>query len=209
MNPDVQNYLQFLMSGTLPDFAEYIAVDKNREIWVFDVEPTITDNFTCWDAIDAQHVQMLGELPIHIPLRGDDWKGCCMSVKDIPTTSMTITSFVAEAHANAVKKGFWDDNRELGTTLMLIVSELGEALEADRVHYYSSSLPRQVSDCSSEKEFITHFEQYTKDTFQDEIADTFIRLADLCGQSGIDIEAYIKAKMSYNALRPYKHNKEY
>ena len=46
-------------------------------------------------------------------------------------------------------------------------------------------------------------------TVPEEIADAFIRLFDLCGFYGIDIEAHIKAKMAYNATRPAKHGKKY
>jgi NTP pyrophosphatase (non-canonical NTP hydrolase) len=48
-----------------------------------------------------------------------------------------------------------------------------------------------------------------KDTFEDEIADVFIRLFDLCGYMDIDIEKHIQAKMQYNKTRPYKHDKKY
>ena len=37
-----------------------------------------------------------------------------------------------EIHANAKEKGFYDNPKEIGTLLMLVVSELAEALEADR-----------------------------------------------------------------------------
>lgn len=37
-----------------------------------------------------------------------------------------------EIHKEARNKGFWDSERETGTLLMLCVSELSEALEADR-----------------------------------------------------------------------------
>ena len=54
-----------------------------------------------------------------------------------------------------------------------------------------------------------NFEALVKDSVEDEIADAFIRLFDLCGFYGIDIEAHIKAKMAYNATRPAKHGKKY
>jgi hypothetical protein len=42
-----------------------------------------------------------------------------------------------------------------------------------------------------------------------EIADTFIRLFDLCGFYGIDIDSHVAAKMAYNTTRPPKHGKAY
>ena len=48
-----------------------------------------------------------------------------------------------------------------------------------------------------------------KDSFEDELADIFIRLADLCGELNIDIEKQIEWKLAYNDSRPNKHGKEF
>ncbi len=48
-----------------------------------------------------------------------------------------------------------------------------------------------------------------KDTFEDEIADTIIRLCDLCGELNIDIEKQIAWKMEYNKKREHKHGKNF
>lgn len=45
--------------------------------------------------------------------------------QDLPSLAKAI-------HEEAMTKGFWDKKRNLGEMLMLIVSELSEALEADR-----------------------------------------------------------------------------
>jgi len=41
--------------------------------------------------------------------------------------------------------------------------------------------------------------------FGEEIADTFIRLLNLCYSMGIDIDAEIARKMLINEARPYRH----
>jgi len=84
-------------------------------------------------------------------------------------------------HAVAVEKGFWDKERNIGEALMLIVTELAEAMESHRLQ--------------------------DKENFKEEIADTFIRLLDLCGGLGIDIEEEIAKKAEKNKKRPYKHGK--
>jgi len=66
---------------------------------------------------------------------------------------------------------------------MLIVSELAEAMEADR--------------------------HGDKDNFNEEIADTLIRLCDLCGGLKIDIVKVTLDKMRKNAKRPRLHGKRY
>jgi NTP pyrophosphatase (non-canonical NTP hydrolase) len=84
-------------------------------------------------------------------------------------------------HKIARQKGFWDTKRNRGEMLMLIVTELAEAMEAYRMQ--------------------------DKENFNEEIADTFIRLFDLCGGLKIDIEKEIHKKMLHNKNRPYKHGK--
>lgn len=109
-------------------------------------------------------------------------------------------------HEKNVEKGFYDKSRELGTMLMLIVSELSEALEADR----------NGRHCDIEEVAASHdisdpvvFKGFIKDSFEDELADVFIRMFDLCGFLGLDIQKYIDAKLKYNEQREHKHGKSY
>jgi len=111
-------------------------------------------------------------------------------------------------HENAKAHGFYDDEKvNIPEKLMLIVSELGEAMEAYRNNYnadwegYASLIERSIEDKNGA------FERLIKDSFEDELADTIIRLLDLCGYMKIDIEKHIELKMKYNETRPYKHNK--
>ena len=53
----------------------------------------------------------------------------------------------------------------------------------------------------------TPFHQVIKDTFEDELADVFIRLLDLVGALDIDIDFHIREKIRHNASRPRKHGK--
>lgn len=96
---------------------------------------------------------------------------------------MTIEEMIIKIHDNAVRKGFWDKRREVGTLLMLVVSELAEALEADR--------------------------KGDRDNFCEELADAAIRIFDICGGMAIDLEEEIEKKMLYNASRPPMHGKKY
>ncbi len=115
---------------------------------------------------------------------------------------MTITEMVRQAHVTAKEHGFWDDviemceaiydddemlsqyiNRVVGCDLMLIVSELGEAVEAWR--------------------------KADKENFIEEMADVFIRSGDLIGFLRLDLEQAIIDKMAKNESRPYKHGKAF
>ena len=121
-------------------------------------------------------------------------------------------------HESVLAKGF--EHQTIATNLMLIVSELSEALEADRHNRhadfkkFSDTYELEMSDFAGTfpnrpPAYKTAFEVGIKDTFEDEIADAFLRLMDLCGEYGIDIEKHIKMKAEYNKLRPNKHGKAY
>ena len=92
-----------------------------------------------------------------------------------------LRTYSSLCHRLAREKGFWDKRRNMGEMLMLIVTEIAEAMESYR--------------------------NRNEENFREEIADTFIRLFDLCGGLKIDIEKEILKKMKKNQLRPYKHGK--
>ena len=120
----------------------------------------------------------------------------------------TLNKLRDEIHGHAISKGFWDNQRETGTLLMLCVSELAEAMEADRKDRYAD-LELIEKDKEDFIDFKWSFENSIKDTFEDELADTIIRILDLCGAKGIDIEKHIELKMKYNATRERMHGKKY
>lgn len=121
-----------------------------------------------------------------------------------------LNELAKQYHERAKAKGFWDEPRETGTLLMLIVSELSEALEADRKNKYTNknTLVKLLYE-NDPTQFVPIFQNDVKDTFEDEIADVFIRLLDFTGQREIDIESHIELKMRFNQTREYKHGKAY
>jgi NTP pyrophosphatase (non-canonical NTP hydrolase) len=122
--------------------------------------------------------------------------------------NLGIQELAKDIHENALKKGFWED-ANIGEKLMLIVSELSEALEADRKNRYFKKEIGAVNGWVYDKDFEEHFTTDVKDTFQDELADVFIRLLDLSTYLGIDLLGHVIAKNRYNKSRPYKHGKKY
>lgn len=105
---------------------------------------------------------------------------------------MTINELVSRAHENAVRHGFWDKPPEFGTAIALIHSELSEALEEHR-----------------EGKNAYYVENGKPEGYAVELADAVIRIADLCGALGIDLEEAIAKKMKYNESRPCLHGKKY
>jgi NTP pyrophosphatase (non-canonical NTP hydrolase) len=117
---------------------------------------------------------------------------------------MNLTDFSKQIHQANAEKGFWDNERNVGELLMLVVTELSEALEAHRKGRFAIGV-----DLISDYDFVLWFGINHKDTFEDEIADAIIRLLDLSGGLGIDIQRHIVLKIQYNRTRPTLHGKNY
>ncbi len=116
-------------------------------------------------------------------------------------------------HQNNKAKGFWDKERNIGELLMLVTSELGEAMEAHRKSKFANwenydKLRLQLGNNPNAFDTVS-FEEHIKDTFEDEIADAVIRLLDLAAGLGIDLEKHISSKVQYNETRPTLHGKSY
>ncbi len=120
-----------------------------------------------------------------------------------------INELVKEVHQNAKDKGFHEGEKNIGEMLALIHSEVSEALEADRKGKYNTYGMLSMNGWVQNKNFKEAFEKSTKDTFEDELADIIIRVMDLAGMKGIDLEQHITAKMRYNSMRENKHGKKY
>lgn len=135
---------------------------------------------------------------------------------------MEIKDIVQKAHDNAVKHGFWDPPLPFGTAIALIHSELSEALEEERAghpliwYHCTEGDPSLPCDPADETECFQYgheddcqYRNKKPEGAAVELADAVIRIADLCGHLGIDLDAVIEEKMAYNADRPYKHGKRF
>jgi NTP pyrophosphatase (non-canonical NTP hydrolase) len=100
----------------------------------------------------------------------DQWESVAAAVQDI-----------------AVSKGWWNDDRNNGELLMLMVSELAEALEGLR-HGNPPS------------EHIGHFS-----AVEEELADVVIRIMDVAVARGWKVADAIVAKIEFNRGREYMH----
>lgn len=99
------------------------------------------------------------------------------------------------AYKCACEHGFHDTKLSDGHSLCLVISELMEAVEADRKGKYFkgiSTFEREFNRYSAlvdeNKRFECAFEKYVKDTIPDEMADAVIRLLDLAGSLDISLE---------------------
>jgi len=115
-------------------------------------------------------------------------------------------------HLTARRKGFWDNDRNLGEMLMLVVTELSEEMETHRKDGSIIPISNEIKEAMAEmsdEEFKEHFVLVAKDTFADEMADALIRIMDICGGLHIDIDWHVKNKIRYNTTRERLHGKRY
>lgn len=103
---------------------------------------------------------------------------------------MNINELIERAHSQAKAMGWWDEKRNAGELLMLIVSECGEALEAHR-NERRADMDEYDSVRESTPSFEIAFKDCVKDTFEDELADIVIRIADYCGSVNLDLGSFI------------------
>ncbi len=104
---------------------------------------------------------------------------------------MSLNEMAARVHGIAASKGFHDKPRNIGECLMLIVSELGEALEAMRAGNPPCEKCPEIS------------------AFDEEMADATIRILDTCHEFGVDLDKAVTVKSKYNEGRARLHGKKF
>lgn len=96
---------------------------------------------------------------------------------------VAVLNELADAiYKNNVAVGWYDVPREDGTLMMLMVSEIAEAMEGVRKNLMDAHLPHRKM-------------------VEVELADAMIRILDYCGAYHLDIGGAIMEKLEYNKHR--------
>jgi len=133
-----------------------------------------------------------------------------------------INRFAEDVNDLAREKGWWDSPREPGTILMLMVSELAEAMEEDRnemppVYFKNrprssgerstgiTTLANSVVDGKTHPDLIDWYEANKPEGVAVELADCVIRIMDYFAHKGWNLENILKLKHNYNKTRSHRH----
>lgn len=100
-------------------------------------------------------------------------------IKIGPPRPTTLNDYCKECNKIARAHGWWEKPRSPLEIAALMMSELGEFVEAVRSRDNNNA--------------------------REELADVFIRLADYCGEMRIDLDTEVSNKMEKNRSRPYRH----
>ena len=99
---------------------------------------------------------------------------------------MDYKELIDRAHRNAVAHGFWENSCD-ERVLMLIITEIAEAVQADRKDRHADRSAYSAALSYDGEAFrAANFEKYIKGTVEDEIADICIRCFDAIGSGAYD-----------------------
>lgn len=123
-------------------------------------------------------------------------------------TQKELAFLSGDAFKNAEKHGFYTESTEIETALMLIITEMAEAVQADR-HNRHGSIEDYESEIQMGRDIPTAYKNSLEGTVESEFADIAIRILSLLGwmksnlliklgSDSILADRYEVAKFQYN-----------
>lgn len=95
-------------------------------------------------------------------------------------TQKELASLAEDNFKNAEKHGFYTESTEIETELMLIITEMSEAVQADR-HNRHGSIEDYESEIQMGRDIPTAYKNTLEGTVESEFADIAIRILSLLG----------------------------
>lgn len=114
-------------------------------------------------------------------------------------TTEKLTELRDRAYRTACDKGFHDEQKPDAVWRMLIITEIAEAVQADRKELYADkdkfdyAVDRGAYDCQEA------YEMYIKESLESELADIIIRMLDYCGLKQINMQM-LESKLTNEKL---------
>lgn len=125
-------------------------------------------------------------------------------------TNMNFDELAQEAFATAKAHGWHDEEQPDETYLMLIITEIAEAVQADRKDKHADAglfnadvETLDMADSYDRDVWKRDFEIYIKETVEDELADIIIRCLDLAGLRGINLSYERRFKEKTSKFIPF------
>ena len=124
---------------------------------------------------------------------------------------MNLNELRDKAYQCAVEHGWHEEEYSKRTLPLPGHIRLMEALEADRkrMHAFRNPFEDFISRFTKDPEhaYKVAFDEYIKDTVEDELSDAVIRLLDLAGLKGIDLETSITKKAIRSIMKGFRSRK--
>lgn len=106
-------------------------------------------------------------------------------MEKVVITNERISDLVSNSYRVARQHGFHDDYHSPAHYMMLVLSEIGEMVEADRKNIRVRFPIDSLENMLRFNDYTMAFDSYVKDTLEDEMADVVIRLCDFCGSLNV------------------------
>lgn len=97
---------------------------------------------------------------------------------------MNLNKLRDEAYSIAKANGWHEEEHNDSHWLMLIITEIAEAVQSDRKNLHADV--EAFKKYEMVLDFKENFERQIKNTVEDELGDVIIRCLDLCGVKGLD-----------------------
>lgn len=94
-------------------------------------------------------------------------------------------------------------------SLMLIVTELSKAIQADRLGNHANIELFEKCIENQDGSFSSVYREIIHNTYEAEIVGALLRILDHARYEGIDLDKMVKYQMQYNTTRPAKNGKRY
>jgi len=119
---------------------------------------------------------------------------------------LEIKNLVEQVHETMCEKGFWDDEHGILNKILKNPEFTDSEYQAVQKAFMSQRLMLTVSELSEALEALRDDDT---DNFAEELADTVIRVSDISGGYGWNLDGYVFEKMAKNKRRARKHGRSF